>query len=146
MPRLSAPCCAASANDDGVSAPLRIRLPWLLVSTMYIGLIFFGSSRPYLRPPGPDFALKDKLAHCTEYGVLGLLVSRAIRPGRDVPRGVEILWFVALGAGIAGLDELFQGTIAGRVTDIRDWTADVTGLTIGATISVLLARRKRAVP
>ncbi len=146
MPRPSPPCCAGSANDDGVSAPLRIRLPWLLVSTMYIALIFFGSSRPYLRPPGPDFAFKDKLAHCAEYAVLGLLVSRAIRPGRDVPRGVEILWFVALGAGIAGLDELFQGTIAGRVTDIRDWTADVTGLTIGATISVLTARRKRAAP
>jgi len=146
MPRPSPPYCAGSANDDSVSAPLRIRLPWLLLSTMYIGLIFFGSSRPYLRPPGPDFALKDKLAHCTEYGVLGLLVSRAIRPGRDVSRGVEILWFVALGAGIAGLDELFQGTVAGRVTDIRDWTADVTGLTIGATISVFLARRKRAAP
>lgn len=128
------------------SAPLRIRLPWLLVSVMYIGLIFFGSSRPYLSPPGPDFANKDKIAHCTEYGVLGWLMSRALRPGRDVPRGVEILWFVALGAGIAGLDELFQGTVAGRVTDIRDWSADVTGLTIGTTISVLHARRKRAAP
>ena len=113
---------------------------------MYVGLIFFGSSRPYLRAPGPDFALKDKLAHCTEYGVLGWFVSRALRPGREVPRGIEILWFVALGAGIAGLDELFQGTVAGRVTDIRDWTADVTGVTIGAGLSVLHARRKRAVP
>jgi VanZ family protein len=121
-------------------------MPWLLLTTLYVALIFFASSRPYLRPPGPDFALKDKLAHCTEYGILGWLVSRSLRPGREVPRAIEVLWFVALGAGIAGLDELFQGTVAGRVTDVRDWAADVTGLAIGAGISVSRARRKRAVP
>ena len=133
-------------NDDGapVNAPFRIRVSWLALTVMYVGLIFFGSSRPYLRAPGPDFANKDKIAHCTEYGILGWFMSRALRPVRSVPPAVEVLWFVALGAGIAGLDELFQGTVAGRVTDIRDWTADVTGLTIGAGISVLLARRRRA--
>ena len=86
---------------------------------MYVGLIFFGSSRPYLRAPGPDFANKDKIAHCTEYGILGWFMSRALRPARPVPAVVEVLWFVALGAGVAGIDELFQGTVAGRVTDIR---------------------------
>ena len=111
---------------------------------MYVALIFFGSSRPYLRPPGPDFVFKDKLAHATEYGVLGWLLSRALRPGREVPRAVEVLWFVALGAGIAGLDELFQGTVAGRVKDIYDWMADVAGVSIGATLSILHARRTRA--
>jgi VanZ family protein len=127
-----------------VSAPIRIRLSWLVLSAMYVGLIFFGSSRPYLRAPGPDFANKDKIAHCTESGILGWFMSRALRPTRAVPAAVEVLWFVALGAGIAGLDELFQGTVAGRVTDIRDWSADVTGLTIGAGLSVLHARRRRA--
>jgi VanZ family protein len=111
---------------------------------MYVGLIFFGSSRPYLSPPGPDFPNKDKVAHCTEYGILGWLLSRALRPTRPVPAAVEVLWFVALSAGIAGLDETFQGTIAGRVKDIHDWMADVAGVTIGATISVLHARRRRA--
>lgn len=129
-----------------MTAPFRIRRPWLVLSALYVALIFFGSSRPYLRAPGPDFALKDKVAHCTEYGILGWLVSRALRPRREVPPVVEVLWFVALGAGIAGLDELFQGTVAGRVKDINDWAADVTGVTIGATISVLHARRKRAAP
>lgn len=129
-----------------MTAPFRIRRPWLLLSALYVALIFFGSSRPYLRAPGPDFVLKDKLAHGTEYGVMGWLVSRALRPRREVPAAVEILCFVALGAGIAGLDEMFQGTVAGRVKDINDWAADVTGVTIGATVSVLHARRKRAAP
>jgi VanZ family protein len=75
--------------------------------------------------------------------MLGWFMSRALRPARQVPVAVEILWFVALGAGIAGLDELFQGTVAGRVTDIHDWMADVTGLTLGAGLSVLHARRRR---
>lgn len=122
----------------------RVRLPWFFLAAMYIGLIFFGSSRPYLHTPGPDFALKDKLAHCTEYAVLGWFMSRAVRPRRELPAVVEVLWFVAIGAGVAGLDELFQGTVAGRVTDIRDWGADVTGLLIGTTISIVQARRKRA--
>ncbi|HET6350117.1 MAG TPA: VanZ family protein [Candidatus Krumholzibacteria bacterium] len=125
-------------------APFRIRGSWLFLSALYVGLIFFVSSRPYLRPPGPEFALKDKLAHCTEYGVLGWLLSRALRPARTIPPALEVLWFVALGAGIAGLDELFQGTVAGRVMDIKDWMADVTGLMLGASLSLWHARRKRA--
>lgn len=126
--------------------PFRVRPSWLLVFAMYVGLIFFASSRPYLRAPGPDFQMKDKLAHAVEYGVLGWLMSRAARPVRAVPVVVEVLWFVALGAGIAGLDELFQGTVPGRMTDVTDWFADVTGLLIGATLSVQSVRRTRKTP
>jgi VanZ family protein len=113
---------------------------------MYVALIFFGSSRPYLRAPGPEFALKDKLAHCLEYGVLAWFISQSLRPKREVPLVVEVLWFVALGAGIAGLDELFQGTVAGRVTDVTDWMADVTGLLLASAFSVAHARRKHTTP
>jgi VanZ family protein len=118
------------------SAPLRIRRPWLLLCCLYVALIFFVSSRPYLRPPGPEFQMKDKLAHSIEYGLLGFLLARALRPSRALPAVVEVLWFVALGAGIAGMDEIFQGSVAGRVTDITDWSADVIGLALGATLSV----------
>ena len=121
-----------------------IRGRWLVLCALYVGVIFFGSSRPYLRVPGPEFDLKDKMAHCTEYGILGWLVSRALRPSRPLPAALEVMWFAAIGAGIAALDETFQGTIPGRTKDIWDWTADVTGLTIGSTLSILHARRKRA--
>lgn len=127
----------------GAGVPLELRRPWLLVIAMYVALIFFASSRPYLHAPGPEFQMKDKLAHAIEYGVLGWLMARAVRPDARVPVVVEVLWFVALGAGIAGLDELFQGTIPGRMKDITDWMADVTGLLIGATLASTRARRKR---
>jgi VanZ family protein len=127
-----------------LSRPFRIRARWLVASALYVGLIFFLSSRPYLRVPGPEFALKDKLAHGAEYGILAWLISRSLRPVKSLPVAMEVLWFVALGAGIAALDELFQGTVAGRVKDIFDWTADVVGLTLGSTLSLVHARRKRA--
>jgi VanZ family protein len=87
--------------------------------------------------------MKDKLAHALEYGLLGWFMSRALRPSRRVPPVVDVLWFVAVGAGIAALDELFQGTVPGRVTDPGDWLADVAGLVIGTTWSVTHARRTR---
>lgn len=126
--------------------PFELRRPWLLVIAMYVGLIFFVSSRPYLHAPGPEFQMKDKLAHAVEYGLLGWFMSRAARPATRVPAAVEVLWFVALGAGIAGLDELFQGTVPGRMKDITDWMADVTGLLAGTAIAVAHTRRKRNAP
>lgn len=126
--------------------PFQVRRPWLLVSVMYVALIFFASSRPYLHAPGPDFQMKDKLAHAVEYGLLGWFAARAVRPVRHVHPGIEVLWFVAMGAGIAGLDELFQGTVPGRLTDVTDWVADVTGLFLGTSLAVRSARRTRATP
>jgi VanZ family protein len=143
-------CYAGSENADAepqdgerVSVPLRIRRPWLLVSAMYVALIFFVSSRPYLYTPGPQFHYKDKVAHCVEYALLAWFMGRALRPARALPPAVEVLCFVAVGAGIAGLDEMFQGTVEGRVTDVTDWMADVLGLLIGATIAVRSARKSR---
>ena len=81
-----------------------------------------------------------------EYGLLGWFMSRAARPVRGVPPVIEVLWFVALGAGIAGLDELFQGTVPGRMTDVTDWIADVIGLLAGTAIGVNHARRTRIEP
>lgn len=129
-----------------VSVPFQIRRPWLLVSAMYVALIFFASSRPYLHAPGPDFQFKDKLAHAVEYGLLGWLMARTARPTRQLHPAIEVLWFVALGAGIAGFDELFQGTVPGRMTDVTDWIADVIGLLLGTTLAVMSARRSRLSP
>jgi VanZ family protein len=130
-------------QDGEPVVPLRILRSWLLLSVLYVALIFFVSSRPYLYAPGPEFHYKDKVAHVIEYALLGWFMARALRPARDIPRTVEVLWFVAIGAGIAGLDETFQGTVEGRVTDITDWLADVAGLLIGVSISVAGARKRR---
>ena len=138
----SAVSFGGSGNDE-VTIPLRLDRPWLLLCALYVALIFFASSRPYLHAPGPEFQFKDKVLHCIEYGILGWLMSRAVQPRRPLPVALQVMWFVALGAGIAGLDEAFQGTVAGRVRDVTDWTADVIGIALGSTLSLARLRAHR---
>jgi VanZ family protein len=120
--------------------PISLRRAWVALSLAYVALIFFVSSRPYLRAPGPEFDLKDKLSHGAEYLILGWLMSRAWRPRGPAGRVVTALAVVAVGATVAAADELFQGSVAGRVTDARDWLADVVGLLLGAAAGL---RRRR---
>jgi VanZ family protein len=115
---------------------------WIILAVAYVALIFFVSSRPYLRAPGPEFAMKDKLAHTAEYGILGILLASAL--ARRVRRSWVVAFLLALtiGATIAATDEMFQGTVPGRRRDVRDWAADVTGLALGGGLVFLLARRR----
>jgi VanZ family protein len=116
-----------------------------VVALAYVALIFFLSSRPYLHAPGPDFDMKDKIVHALEYAVLGTLLGRAFR-GAAGPRSpaVAFLLVLAIGASIAAADEVFQGTVPGRMRDVTDWLADVAGLAMGGGVMVFGARRGRA--
>jgi VanZ family protein len=116
----------------------RIRVALLV---LYVLLIFFVSSRPYLQSPGPSFKLKDKVAHVAEYSVLGMLLYWGIGFTASRSRLVTFLFLVAVGAAVAGLDEIFQSLIPGRRTDLYDWVADAIGLALGVGILVLTARR-----
>jgi VanZ family protein len=114
---------------------------WAVLAAAYVGLIFFVSSRPYLRAPGPEFDMKDKLAHGSEYAILGALLARLVA-GRGLrPLVISLLLVVAVGASIAAADEMFQGTVPGRQRDPADWLADVCGLTAGAATMLVLTRR-----
>jgi VanZ family protein len=107
----------------------------------YVGLIFALSSIPNLAPP-TSMSNADKLAHLTEYGILGWLLVRAL--GRRFPtRPVRaVLGSLLIGAGIAAIDEMYQGTV-GRNRDPKDWAADATGI-LAATLIWLLIQRRRA--
>jgi VanZ family protein len=110
------------------------------ITIAYVALIFFVSSRPYLQPPGPEFPMKDKVAHTLEYGTLGLLLGFLIGSQTTRSRWVGFFLAMATGATIAACDELFQGTIPGRQMDIHDWMADVIGLSLAAGL-VIASRR-----
>jgi len=114
-----------------------VRRAWLVAACVYVGLIFFVSSRPYLHAPGPQFDMKDKLAHATEYGVLAWLLMRACGRALTRDRVISAMAVVAVVALIAAGDELFQGTVPGRLTDPADWLADLTGAAIAATLFTL---------
>ena len=118
----------------------RIRVALLV---LYVAMIFFVSSRPYLQSPGPNFKLKDKVAHVAEYSVLGILLFWGIGFTASRSKGLTFLFLVAVGAAVGGLDEIFQSAIPGRRTDVFDWVADAVGVALGAGLLVFTARRNR---
>jgi VanZ family protein len=116
---------------------------------MYVLLIFFVSTRSQIYPPGPDFELKDKLAHFGEYFVLGLLLFGGI--GWTVSRSkvATFLFLFAVGVSVAAFDELLQSYVPQRKMDFFDWVADAVGVAAGVALGIAVGmaakRRKEAV-
>jgi VanZ family protein len=119
----------------------------ILALILYVLLIFFLSSRSGVTPPGPDFIMKDKLAHFGEYLVLGLLLFGGIGWTVSRSRIATFLFLFAVGVSIAAFDELLQSYIPGRRMDLFDWLADAVGVAAGVGIGVLAgktAKRRKA--
>jgi VanZ family protein len=114
---------------------------WLVAAVAYAAVIFFVSSRPFLTPPGPEFAMKDSLAHALEYAVLAVLVWRVPSPLARPDAATSFLLVVAVCASVAAADELFQATVPGRVRDVGDWMSDVTGAALAAAACARRGRR-----
>ena len=117
----------------------------LLLLILYVATIFLISTRPNLTSPGPDFEYKDKVAHVAEYFFLGTLLFWGI--GWTVSRTSVLLVFFFLfsvGVSIGAIDEMVQGYIPGRQTDIYDWFADAAGVAtgVGLTMAISLYRRQ----
>lgn len=120
----------------------RIFNAWGVLGVAYVALIFFVSSRPYLHAPGPEFDMKDKVAHCLEYSILGALLASSFLRRATRELVVTFLLVVAIGAGIAAADEMFQGTVPGRQRDVADWIADVTGIALASGLVLWLTRHR----
>ncbi|HEU4928678.1 MAG TPA: VanZ family protein [Candidatus Krumholzibacteria bacterium] len=114
---------------------------WLVGALVYAALIFFVSSQPYLLAPGPEFELKDNLAHAIEYGVMAALLFRALAPVVWPDALIAFLLVVTVTACLASADEVFQGTVPGRHRDILDWVSDLAGAGVATVLSMAWARR-----
>jgi VanZ family protein len=103
----------------------RLVTVWLPV-VVWAGVIFTFSSIPGL---GTDLGVWDtilrKLAHVTEYAILGALLLRAL--------GRELAAF-ALGLGYAITDEIHQHFVQGRHGAPLDVAIDAGGLLLGILI------------
>lgn len=94
---------------------------WLWAPVViWAGLIFAFSSIPSL---GTGLGTWDlvlrKIAHAVEFGILALLLWRALRRERLV--------FV-LASGYAATDEIHQSFVEGRVGSVVDWAIDTAGV------------------
>jgi len=108
----------------------RLLVAFWLPAALYAAMVLFIGSRPNLKPP-VDLPFADKLLHASEYAVLGVLLTRAVRASWNAAAPAM---FAALCIGIAvgTADELNQAHVAGRSADAFDLAADTAGLGLGA--------------
>lgn len=104
---------------------------------VYVAIIFVLSAQANLSTP-LGFDKADKLMHMLEYGVLGFLLSRALRASARIRSALRVaLIVVAVGSLIGVCDEIFQSFIPGRDSSVEDWLADFTGLLFAQLIYLL---------
>ena len=107
--------------------------------------IFTVSSVPHLDTSRSG--LSDKSLHAWTYGLLGLLLLRALARARWAAmrfRTACAAWLVAVVYGV--FDELHQGLVPGREPSIADWLADARGAAVGVLAGLVFAvvwRRSR---
>ena len=132
---------------------------WLPVVVM-TSVIFSLSSIPAKALPKVHlFAAQDKLIHTSEYGLLGLFITRALvrrrarraaalpaSPSEATTSPVPMA-LVCAAAGLAlayGLsDEFHQSFVPGRSVEVLDMTADLTGGFLGGLVYRAWRRRVR---
>ena len=128
---------------------------WLLLTFLWMGLIFWQSSRTaterraaslgllyYVQKifPWMTHTLLRKLAHFGEYAVLGWLLTGALYRAKNF----LLLKPLAAGLFLALCDETLQLFVAGRGSQVRDIWSDLAGITTGTLILWLYYRlRKR---
>ena len=96
-------------------------------------LIFILSSIPSLKQPDMGFSMQDKLAHAAEFGIFGFLLQRSF--SHAYGRYFKIFMIVLIvGIGYAGLDEIHQSFVRGRICSFRDFFADSIGMIIGQAL------------
>lgn len=139
---------AANVSDRGngkvrgyggmrVTARRRFILYWL-PALAWAAVILVSTSLP--RVPVPAVEGGDKLAHLGAYGILGLLLMRALSCTADLSSLRGAAATVAWGAAFGAFDELHQIPLPGRGADVRDWLADLVGLTLGAALAWVIYR------
>jgi VanZ family protein len=126
---------------------LRIAFAWA-PALAYMALIWWLSSIP-IALPLPSIPWRDKAAHVIEYGILGLLVARAVRGTWPAMKPAPALLVAVLITGGWGyLDEVHQAFVPGRDANALDLLADTVGALLGAAsygaLLLLLVRKRRA--
>lgn len=109
----------------------------------WAGVILALTSWPSPPDVAPAVPGLDKVVHLTIYAVLGYLVARALAAPVRLRTRLNALTTLSV---FAFVDELHQVLIPGRSASIWDWTADLTGATLGLLLGLHLLSRALARP
>ena len=113
----------------------------LLLALTWAGVLFFLSSQPGMDTP-PPFPHMDKLLHALVFGILGALVLGAMRPGTHGYSRAQTLTALAIAATYGVLDEIHQHFVPGRMPDVLDVLADITGAALGIWLLHRIIRQR----
>jgi VanZ family protein len=108
---------------------LRNFLKYWLPVILFLGLIFFFSSRPTPTVSAVDWGdfLFKKTIHFFEFGTLSLLFYRVFHNTTSWTIKKVALWAIVLTVLYAVSDEFHQSFIIGRTATVRDVMIDITG-------------------
>ncbi len=106
----------------------------------YCSLIVYLSSlsNPSQNLPSFFSGLSDKLVHGVEYGILGILLYRAIQHTTQISQSIGMAFFCAVIFGIS--DELHQWYVPHRHADIWDVVADASGAAFFISLWVFITK------
>jgi len=112
-------------------------------------LIFFclailaGSSIPGDQIPKGFQLTPDKLIHCVEYFILGVLIYRWLMSEFSFDKiHLFFLFTLLIGSAFGALDENYQRLTPGRTPDIWDWVLDTIGALLAAIAGYFIWSRK----
>jgi VanZ family protein len=112
---------------------------FMLASICWMGVIYYLSSQPGRDVP-MLFQGQDKLMHLVIFGILGFLLTGAVRAARHGYRARPFWFVVALVMFYGIADEFHQLFVPGRSADIYDMLADSVGGLLGAGLMVKVTR------
>ena len=112
-----------------------LRTLWLWTpAAVCVAAIHYGSVRPVIPVPMVPIPHLDKMLHLGAYGLLTLLLARALRGTARASSGdlalAACLWATAYG----GVEELLQRSLPGRSCDLMDMLANALGAALAALV------------
>ena len=98
----------------------------------YALLIFTLSSFSLENVPDINIINFDKLIHCLEYGIFGILLMLAFCSGQSLKTYKKAVIFSLITGILYGAsDEIHQSFVFGRNASLIDWSADIIGICLG---------------
>lgn len=111
---------------------------------VFCSLIIIGSSIPGNKIPEAFALTPDKLIHCAEYFVLGLLIHQwLIRDFQFNKKGNLFLIALVMGCTFGAIDENYQRLTPGRTPDFWDWVLDTVGVLVALVVSHTLRKKTK---
>ncbi len=107
-------------------------------AVLYYALIFYLSSKSF--KVEVEIIFFDKGIHIVEFAVLGFFLSFGYFQSLKSSFKGNVIFILATGILLGGLDEWHQSFVPMRNSDILDIIADATGIFIGLLIYVYLSR------